>query len=91
MSRNSSAVSRRRRGRLAEPPHTGDSCVSDLIAEISASTQEQSGGISQVSQAVGHLDTITQQNAALVEQSAAASAALKQQAAHLADAVGVFR
>jgi aerotaxis receptor len=65
--------------------------VSDLIAEISASTQDQSKGIGQVGDAVGHLDQITQQNAALVEQSAAASESLKQQAARLAEAVGVFR
>jgi aerotaxis receptor len=65
--------------------------VSDLIAEISASTQEQSKGIGQVDAAVGHLDQITQQNAALVEEGAAASASLKQQAASLAEAVGVFR
>ncbi len=65
--------------------------VSDLIAEISAATQDQSKGIVQVGAAVGHLDTITQQNAALVEESTAASESLKQQAARLAEAVGVFR
>jgi len=65
--------------------------VTDLIAEISASTQDQSKGIGQVGDAVGHLDQITQQNAALVEQSTAASESLKQQAERLAEAVGVFR
>jgi aerotaxis receptor len=65
--------------------------VSDLIVEISAATQEQSKGIGQVDSAVAHLDQITQQNAALVEESAAASESLKQQAARLAEAVGVFR
>ncbi len=65
--------------------------VSDLIAEISSATIEQSSGITQVSQAVSDLDHITQQNAALVEQSAAASESLKQQAARLVDAVSVFR
>jgi aerotaxis receptor len=65
--------------------------VSDLIAEISASTAEQSIGVKQVDQAVGHLDSITQQNAALVEQSAAASESLKQQAGLLVEAVNVFR
>ncbi|RQS68373.1 PAS domain S-box protein [Burkholderia sp. Bp8963] len=65
--------------------------VSDLIAEISASTTEQSSGVAQVDQAVVHLDSITQQNAALVEQSAAASESLKQQATRLVDAVNVFR
>ncbi|CAN0628131.1 aerotaxis sensor receptor, flavoprotein [Burkholderia multivorans] len=65
--------------------------VSDLIAEISSSTTEQRTGVSQVDQAVEHLDTITQQNAALVEQSTAASESLKQQATRLVDAVNVFR
>ncbi|MBN3771542.1 methyl-accepting chemotaxis protein [Burkholderia sp. Se-20378] len=65
--------------------------VSDLIAEISSSTAEQSTGVSQVDQAVVHLDNITQQNAALVEQSTAASESLKQQATRLVDAVNVFR
>ncbi len=66
-------------------------CVSDLIAEISAATAEQSSGISQVGGAVGDLDHITQQNAALVEQSAAAAESLKQQATRLVEAVSVFR
>ncbi|KAG8154636.1 methyl-accepting chemotaxis protein [Burkholderia catarinensis] len=65
--------------------------VSDLIAEISSATAEQSTGVSQVDQAVVHLDNITQQNAALVEQSTAASESLKQQATRLVDAVNVFR
>lgn len=65
--------------------------VSDLIAEISASTHEQESGIAQIGQAIGHLDQITQQNAALVEQSAAASDSLKQQAERLVEAVSVFR
>ncbi|MFN5047745.1 methyl-accepting chemotaxis protein [Roseateles sp.] len=65
--------------------------VSDLIGEISAATREQSQGIAQVGTAMGHLDQVTQQNAALVEQSAAASQSLRQQAELLADAIGVFR
>ena len=65
--------------------------VSDLITDISTATSEQSSGIAQVGQAMAHLDQITQQNAALVEQSAAASESLKDQAGRLADAVGVFR
>jgi aerotaxis receptor len=64
--------------------------VSDLISEISTATSEQSSGIAQVGQAIGHLDQITQQNAALVEQSSAASESLRQQASRLAEAVGVF-
>jgi aerotaxis receptor len=64
--------------------------VSDLIAEISSSTAEQHGRRAGRSggRASGH---ITQQNAALVEQSAAASESLKQQATRLVDAVNVFR
>lgn len=65
--------------------------VSDLIAEISSATEEQSSGVTQVDQAVGDLDHITQQNAALVEQSTAASESLKQQATRLVEAVSVFR
>ncbi|MYZ51991.1 methyl-accepting chemotaxis protein [Malikia spinosa] len=65
--------------------------VSDLISEISASTHEQTTGIGQVSTAVMQLDQSTQQNAALVEQSAAASASLQQQASRLTDVVRTFR
>ncbi|WER48993.1 methyl-accepting chemotaxis protein [Cupriavidus sp. WKF15] len=65
--------------------------VSDLIAEISAATAEQSSGITQVGGAVSDLDHITQQNAALVEQSAAAAESLKQQTTRLVEAVSVFR
>ncbi|ABE30564.1 aerotaxis receptor [Paraburkholderia xenovorans LB400] len=65
--------------------------VSDLIAEISSATEEQSSGVTQVDQAVSELDHITQQNAALVEQSTAASESLKQQATRLVNAVSVFR
>ncbi|HEX6703132.1 MAG TPA: methyl-accepting chemotaxis protein [Albitalea sp.] len=65
--------------------------VSDLIANISAATHEQTSGISQVSGSVTMLDQVTQQNAALVEESAAAAESLKQQAARLVDAVAVFK
>ena len=65
--------------------------VASLIAEISTATAEQTDGIAQVGEAVAHLDRSTQQNAALVEQSAAAAQTLKQQAAQLAQAVSVFR
>jgi methyl-accepting chemotaxis protein len=65
--------------------------VNDLLAEISASTGEQTLGIGQVSNAVSHLDQMTQQNAALVEESAAAAQSLAQQALRLADAVSVFK
>ncbi|HJV68494.1 methyl-accepting chemotaxis protein [Ideonella sp.] len=65
--------------------------VSQLIAEISAAGSEQTTGIGQVSDAVLQLDQVTQQNAALVEESAAASESLKQQAHKLVEAVAVFR
>ena len=65
--------------------------VSDLIREITVATVEQSGGILQVNQAVTQLDQMTQQNAALVEESSAASQSLKTQATELAEAIGVFK
>ena len=65
--------------------------VSDLIGEIGSSTGEQTLGIGHVSDAVAELDQVTQQNAALVEESAAAAESLKQQAGLLVEAVGSFR
>ncbi|WP_164963949.1 methyl-accepting chemotaxis protein [Rubrivivax sp. JA1026] len=65
--------------------------VSQLIQEISQATVEQTGGIGQVNDAVTQLDQVTQQNAALVEQTTAATESLKQQAQTLVDAVRVFR
>ncbi|MEY4563105.1 MAG: hypothetical protein RLZZ618_2382 [Pseudomonadota bacterium] len=65
--------------------------VSQLISEISDATQEQTKGLSQVSDAVAQLDQVTQQNAALVEESAAAAESLKGQAEQLVQAVAVFR
>jgi methyl-accepting chemotaxis protein len=65
--------------------------VSDMIGEITAASSEQSDGIGQVNTAVTQLDQMTQQNAALVEQSAAAAESLKDQAARLAQVVGGFR
>jgi methyl-accepting chemotaxis protein len=65
--------------------------VSDMVGEISAASAEQSGGIGQVSTAITQLDQMTQQNAALVEQSAAAAQSLKGQTQNLAKAVAVFR
>ena len=65
--------------------------VSDIIGEITASAAEQSDGIGQVNTAVVQLDQMTQQNAALVEQSAAAAESLKDQAIRLNQAVGAFR
>jgi len=65
--------------------------VADLISEISAAAVEQTTGIGQVSSAVSQLDRVTQQNAALVEESAAAAESLSQQAARLVEAVQVFK
>ena len=65
--------------------------VSDLIGEIAAAAGEQRDGIQQVNQAVTQLDQMTQQNAALVEQSAAAAQSMREQAHRLADAVSAFR
>ena len=65
--------------------------VSALIAEISNAAGEQSTGIHQVGDAVAQLDQVTQQNAALVEESAAAAESLRHQADSLAEAVRVFK
>jgi methyl-accepting chemotaxis protein len=65
--------------------------VTDIMGEISMATQEQSTGIDQINMAVGQMDTVTQQNAALVEEAAAAAASLQEQAATLAEVVSVFR
>jgi len=64
--------------------------VSDIIGEITAASGEQSDGIGQVNVAVNQLDQMTQQNAALVEESAAAAESLKDQATRLAQVVQVF-
>ncbi|MCC4887983.1 methyl-accepting chemotaxis protein, partial [Salmonella enterica subsp. enterica serovar Typhimurium] len=58
---------------------------------ISTASQEQSGGIAQVNQAVNQMDQVTQQNAALVEQAAAAAQALQEQALRMERSVAVFR
>jgi len=65
--------------------------VGDIIGEITAAAAEQSDGIGQVNIAVNQLDQMTQQNAALVEQSAAAAQSLRDQAERLAGAVQVFK
>lgn len=65
--------------------------VNDLIAEISNATIEQSSGIGQVNVAVSMLGQMTQQNAALVEQSSAIAESMKGRVGRLADAVGVFK
>ena len=65
--------------------------VTDIMGEISAASGEQSAGVAQVGEAVTHMDHTTQQNAALVEQMAAAASSLKAQASELVQAVAVFR
>ena len=65
--------------------------VVDVIAEITTASSEQSAGIADVNQSIGNLDQMTQQNAALVEQSAAATESLRDQSAQLAQAVAVFK
>jgi len=65
--------------------------LTDIIGEISAAASEQSDGIGQVNGSVVQLDAMTQQNAALVEQGAAAAASLKSQAANLFELVGTFK
>jgi methyl-accepting chemotaxis protein len=65
--------------------------VTDIMAEITAATLEQSAGIEQVNASIVQMDSITQQNAALVEEASAAAASLQQQAVGLAQAVSVFR
>jgi methyl-accepting chemotaxis protein len=65
--------------------------VSDVIAEITSASQEQSAGIEQVNGAIAQMDQVTQQNAALVEEAAAAAGAMQEQAGELARSVSVFR
>ncbi|MDM4767037.1 methyl-accepting chemotaxis protein [Pelomonas sp. SE-A7] len=65
--------------------------VTDIIGEISVATGEQSSGIGQVNGAIAQLDQMTQQNAALVEESAAAAISLREQAGKLAEVVSSFR
>ncbi len=65
--------------------------VSDVIAEISQAASEQTDGLAQINVAIGHLDTMTQQNSSLVEQSAAAAESMRDQSARLAEAVSAFR
>ena len=66
-------------------------CVSDRIIEISKATGEQNRGIGKINEAITQLDQVTQQNAALVQHSAAAAEKMKQQAHALAELVAMFR
>ena len=65
--------------------------VADVIGEITAAAQSQSSGIAGVNEAIGNLDQMTQQNAALVEESAAAAESLREQADRMKESVAVFR
>ncbi|TFW06769.1 HAMP domain-containing protein [Oxalobacteraceae bacterium OM1] len=65
--------------------------VSDIVSEITAASHEQTSGIDQINTAVSQMDQVTQQNAALVEEAAAAAEAMRKNAVDLADAVSVFR
>jgi aerotaxis receptor len=65
--------------------------VSRLLGEISASAGEQQSGVAQINEAVTHLDGITQQNAAMVEQLAAAAASLRDQVASVSGTMNLFR
>lgn len=65
--------------------------VTDIMAEISSASNEQSSGIEQINLAVVQMDDVTQQNAALVQQASSAAASLETQVQHLAQAVAVFK
>ncbi len=78
-------------GRTMEEIVTSIKRVTDIMAEISAASVEQSSGIEQVNQAITQMDEVTQQNAALVEEAAAAAESLEEQAEGLARAVSVFK
>ncbi|MDY7540002.1 methyl-accepting chemotaxis protein [Undibacterium sp. 5I1] len=64
--------------------------VTDIMGEITSAGHEQEDGIEQINQAISEMDTVTQQNAALVEEAAAAAASLQEQASNLAQVVSVF-
>ena len=78
-------------GKTMEEIVTSVKRVSDIIAEIAAASNEQSTGIDQVNQAVTSMDEVTQQNAALVEEAAAAAESLVEQANQLNEAMSVFK
>jgi methyl-accepting chemotaxis protein len=65
--------------------------VTDILNEITSASQEQTAGIEQINEAITQMDTVTQQNAALVEEAAAASQSMQDQAARLSAAVSVFK
>lgn len=65
--------------------------VSDIMNEITVASREQRDGIEQVNVAITHMDTVTQQNAALVEEAAMAAASLEEQTLHLTQSIAVFK
>ncbi len=65
--------------------------VTDIMGEIASASHEQTQGIEQINQAITQMDQVTQQNAALVEEAAAAASSLQEQTGQLVQAVGVFR
>ena len=65
--------------------------VTDIVGEISAASAEQSTGIEQINQAINQMDEVTQQNAALVEEAAAAAQSLQHQADRLSQTMGIFK
>jgi len=65
--------------------------VTDIMNEITTASDEQREGIEQVNMAITQMDSVTQQNAALVEEAAAAAASMQEQAARLTEVVGVFK
>ncbi|MBL8427202.1 MAG: diguanylate cyclase, partial [Dechloromonas sp.] len=77
-------------GRTMEDVVTSIKRVAKIMGDISDASHEQSSGIEQVSLAISQMDEVTQQNAALVEEAAAAAESLEEQAGHLARAVSVF-
>jgi methyl-accepting chemotaxis protein len=78
-------------GQTMEEIVTSIKRVTDIMAEISAASSEQSAGIEQVNQAITQMDEVTQQNAALVEEAAAAAESLEEQAQNLSQSVSVFK
>ena len=77
-------------GRTTDEVRLAIGRVADIIGEISSASDEQGRGIEQVNQAVSQMDQVTQQNAALVEEAAAAAHSMEEQARKLSDMVGVF-
>jgi methyl-accepting chemotaxis protein len=81
----------RQAGATMQELHGSVQRVTDIMGEITAASVEQTAGLEQVNVAVTQMDQVTQQNAALVEEAAAAADAMQDQARSLAEAVSVFR